>query len=91
MTKAQIRAMCAESGVEPPEPTPGEKYARRKKQLEDFLAAHPNALWAKNELKFMTVDDFSEHKRPLVQDMAGRGVCDAAVQCERQYHGGYID
>ena len=41
MTKAQIRAVCAESGVEPPEPTPEEKYARRKKQLEDFLAAHP--------------------------------------------------
>ena len=91
MTKAQIRAVCAESGVEPPEPTPEEKYARRKKQLEDFLAAHPNALWAKNELKFMTVDDFSEHRRPLVQDMAGRGVCDAAVQCERQYHGGYVE
>ena len=88
MTEAEARA---DLGLEQPEPTPAEKYEKRKQELEAFIAKHPNAAWARNELRYMTVDDFSEHKRPLVQDMAGRGECDAAVHCERMYHGGYID
>ena len=79
----------AKLGLPPPDPTPEEKYRQRKQELEAFVAKHPNAAWARNELRYMTVGDFSDDKRPI--SLGGRGVCDAAVHCERTYHGGYID
>jgi hypothetical protein len=81
----------AKLGLPPPDPTPEEKYEKRKQELEAFVAEHPGAAWARNELKYMTVDDFSDDRRPIVPNLGGRGVCDAAVHCERVYHGGYID
>ena len=88
MTEAEARA---DLGLAPPEPTPFEKYSRRRRELEAFVAKHPNAAWARNELKYMTVDDFSDDRRPITPRSGGHGVCDAAVHCERTYHGGYID
>ena len=68
--------------------TDKEKYDRRRKWLEAVLKAKPDATWAKNEIKYMTVDDFSDHPRILTQDMGRRGVCDAAVAAEIRYNGG---
>lgn len=88
MKKTEARAGC---GLAQPAPTPRDKYEKRKQELEAFIAEHPNATWARNELKYMTVDDFSDDKRPIGPSRGGRGACDAAVHCERVYHGGYID
>ena len=88
MTEAEARA---DLGMEPPAPTPEERYAKRKAELEAVLARNPNATWARNELKYMTVDDFSDDRRPITPRSGGHGVCDAAVHCERVYNGGYID
>ena len=67
--------------------TDEEKYEKRKAELESILAKFPNAEWARNELKYMTQDDFSKHPRELVQDKGYRGYCDAAVAAELRYEG----
>lgn len=78
-----------ECGLEPREPTPVEKYGKRKVYLEGLVAKYPKCLWARNELKFLSVDDFEKpgHRRPLVSEMGGHGVCDAAVAAEIRYNG----
>lgn len=74
-------------------PTPEEKYKKRKGELEAILAKHPKCLWARNELKYLTADDFEEprYRRPLAMDQGHRGVCDAAVAADVRYHGTFID
>lgn len=78
-----------ECGLEPREPTPVEKYEERKAYLEGIVAKHPKCVWARNELKFLSVNDFVEpgRRRPLVSEMGSRGVCDAAVAAEIRYNG----
>ena len=73
--------------------TDEERYERRRAWLKRVLDENPNATWAKNELKFMTVDDFSKHPRKLLQDRGSVGVCDAAVAAEIRYNGtgGFYD
>ena len=93
MSEYGIREARADMGIEQPEPTPREKYEKRKAELEAIVAAHPKCQWARNELKFLSPDDFDKpcNRRPLTDSMGRRGVCDAAVAAERRYHGGYID
>lgn len=78
-----------ECGFEPREPAPEEKYGKRKAYLEAVIAKYPKCLWARNELKFLSVDDFAEpgSRRPLVSEMGRRGACDAAVAAEIRYNG----
>jgi len=90
MTMAEARE---DLGIEQREPTAEEKYEKRKAELESILARYPKCEWARNELKFLEVNDFEkpEYRRPLPSQVGGHGVCDAAVHCERVYEGGYID
>ena len=67
--------------------TDEQKFERRRAWLLRVLKENPNAVWARNELKFTTVDDFSKHPRKLLQDRGSIGVCDAAVAAEIRYNG----
>ena len=73
--------------------TDEQRYERRRAWLERVLEENQDALWARNELRFMTVDDFSKHPRKLLQDRGSVGVCDAAVAAEIRYNGtgGFYD
>jgi len=67
--------------------TEEQKFERRRDWLLRVLKENPDAVWARNELKFTTVDDFSKHPRKLLQDRGSIGVCDAAVAAEIRYNG----
>ena len=88
MTMAEARE---DLGIEQREPTAEEKYAKRKAELEAILARNPKCAWARNELKFMEVDDFEKPEYRRAKPWGSYGVCSMAVHCERVYEGGYID
>ena len=88
MTMAEARE---ELGIEQREPTAEEQYEKRKAELESILARYPKCEWARNELKFLEVDDFEKPEHRRRRPWGSHGVCDAAVHCERVYEGGYID
>lgn len=69
--------------------TAQEKYDKKRKWLEKVAKEHPELQWPKEELRFMTVDDFEkpEYRRRLTMDMGSVGVCDRAVACEIAYNG----
>ena len=55
-------------------------------ELEAFAKAHPDLEWPKNELKYRHVST-----GPCAGGIGGVGACDAAVECERRYNGGYVE
>lgn len=88
MTMAEARE---DLGIGQREPTAEEKYEKRKAELEAILARNPKCAWARNELKFMEVNDFEKPEYRRAQPWGSHGVCSAAVAGEARYHGGYVE